>query len=122
VEIGPSCGRSQRKSGGFGAWTLEVRKEASLAKAAGPVRVPNAIQINNLSTCSLLRQKHHAAGGQAPIVTSTAHAKGPVRGLDFVIALILCAGRESKRTLRSINDDAASALVWVVDKLVKAYS
>jgi hypothetical protein len=68
------------------------------------------------------KQHHHAAGGQAPIVTSTAHAKGPVRGLDFVIALILCAGRESKRTLRSVNDDAASALVWVVDKLVKAYS
>jgi hypothetical protein len=115
--------RVSEKSGGFGAWRPEVRKGASLAKAAGPVRVPDAIQINNLSTCSLLRQQHHhAAGGQAPIVTSTAHAKGPVRGLDFVIALILCAGRESKRTLRSINDDAASALVWVVDKLVKAYS
>jgi hypothetical protein len=35
-----------------------------------------------------------------------------MRGLDFDIALT-CTGREPKRTLRRINDDAASALVWV---------
>jgi hypothetical protein len=99
-----------------------VRGQVS-QKQRDPSGFLTRFKFNNLSTRSLPRQQHHhAAGGQAPIVTSTAHAKGPVRGLDFVIALILCAGRESKRTLRSVNDDAASALVWVVDKLVKAYS
>ena len=64
----------------------------------------------------MLRQQGHPAGGQAPTtITSTAHAKCAIRGLDFVIALILCTSRESKRTLRSINDDAGSALVWVVE-------
>ena len=45
-----------------------------------------------------------------------------MRGLDLDIALTLGTSRESKRTLRSIDDDALSALVWVVDKLVKTYS
>jgi len=104
----------------FGAWRLEVHKGGR--KSGGTRKGSCRIQINNLSTCSLLRQQHHhAAGGQASIITSTAHAKGPVRGLDFVIALALCTSRESKRTLRGINDDTASPLVWVVDKLVKAY-
>src|SRR5215831_12483217 len=49
------------------------------------------------------------------------NSESAMRGLDFDIALTLCTGRESKRALRSINDDAASALVWVVDKLVKTY-
>ena len=49
------------------------------------------------------------------------NSESAMRGLDFDIALTLCTGRESKRTLRRINDDAASALVWVVDKLVKTY-
>jgi len=45
-----------------------------------------------------------------------------MRGLDLNIAPTLGTSRESKRTLRSIDDDALSALVWVVDKLVKSYS
>ena len=44
-----------------------------------------------------------------------------MRGLDFGIAA-LTTGRESKRTLRRINDDAARALVWVIDKLVKTHT
>ena len=74
---------------------------------------------------SPLRKFGTSASGQSvnlwvePLATNSESA---IRGLNFEIALILCTGRESKRTLRSINDDAASALVWVVDKLVEAYS
>ena len=45
-----------------------------------------------------------------------------MRGLDLDIALTLSTSRESERTLRRVNDDGAGALVWVIDKLVKAYT
>src|SRR5262249_28333481 len=57
-----------------------------------------------------------------PATLLATNSESAIRGLDFVIALTLCTSREPKRALRSINDDAASALVWVVDKLVKTYS
>ena len=50
------------------------------------------------------------------------NAESSLRRLDLDIALTLGTSRESKRTLRSIDDDALSALVWVVDKLVKPYA
>src|SRR5262249_36789999 len=49
-------------------------------------------------------------------------SESSIRGLDLDIALTLGTSRESKRTLRSIDDDALGALVWVVDKLVKSYT
>ena len=49
------------------------------------------------------------------------NAERSMRGLHLDIAPALGTSRESKRTLRSIDDDALSALVWVIDKLVKAY-
>ena len=75
----------------------------------------------------LLRQQHYlkvaAAGGQGlQPLSSTADPKGAIGGLDFVIALALCTSREPERTLSRINDDAARALVWVIDKLVKTHT
>jgi hypothetical protein len=58
------------------------------------------------------RPAEHVAGVEDLLALLATNSEGAMRGLDFDIALTLRTGRESKRTLRSINDDAASALVF----------
>jgi hypothetical protein len=85
-----------------------------------PRNYPKAQIRQGADRVSARPAEHVARRGFAALLAT--NSESAMRGLDFDIALTLCTGRESKRTLRSINDDAASALVWVVDKLVKTYS
>jgi hypothetical protein len=50
---------------------------------------------------------------------STARAKGAIRRLDFQLTLVLSARGEPERAARSLNNRAAGAFVWIIDKLVE---
>jgi hypothetical protein len=64
---------------------------------------------------------NHPSHRKDDIKVLATNTESSVRGLDLDIAPTLPAGRKSERTLRCIDDDALSTLVWVIDKLVKAY-
>jgi hypothetical protein len=68
-----------------------------------------------------LAAPNHSSHRKDDVKLLATNAKSSMWGLDLDIARTLGTSREPKRTLRSVDDDALSALVWIIDKLVKAY-
>ena len=50
----------------------------------------------------------------------TANAKGAGRRLDFNVTLVLGARTESECAARTLNNNGAGTLVWIIDKLVES--